>query len=127
MYDGRLVVTTLAGWALFVEGALTVVWLTSLLSTLSVYRGVTLALIAARAAVGALQITSAWWLFDRRLSAPTIASASLLFSAILRLFEIGLRLSPGDLDPSFRWHAVVAYAAYATLMAWWLTRPRRLS
>ena len=110
--------------ALSIEGALTALWLTRLLSTLAAYDGFVLALIAARSLAGALQLTSASWLLSHRLAAPTLAAASLVVSALLRVVEVGLRQSPSNLDPSFRWHFVIAYALYAAVMVVLLTRGR---
>jgi hypothetical protein len=109
---------------LLLEGALTVIWLTSLLSTLSVYSGLTLAVIAARGVVGALQLTSGWWLLAARLVAPALAIAAVVASALLTVVEVGLRLSPSNLDPTFRWPFVAVYLLYCALVIWLLTRGR---
>jgi hypothetical protein len=117
--------TSLPALALLVEGALTVMWLTNLLSTLSVYRGVTFAFIALRGLVGAMQLTSGWWLLSKRPAAPALATASLAASAVLTVAEVGLRLAPSNLDPAFRWPFVTVYAVYAAFMVALLTRARR--
>ena len=109
---------------LLVEGALTVMWLTSLLSTLAAYDFLTLTIIAARGLVGALQLTSGWLLLGERLPARIFASWAFALSAILLAVELGARLSPSNLDPTFRWPAVVLYSVYATTMIWLLTRGR---
>lgn len=110
--------------ALLIEGALTVMWVTGLLSTLAVYRGPTLALIALRGLTGALQLTSGWWLLAGRLSAPALATVSVIASAVLTVVEVGFRQSPSNLDPTFRWPFVAVYGAYGALMVWLLTRGR---
>jgi hypothetical protein len=117
--------TTLPAFALLIEGALTVVWLTGLLSTLAVYRWSTLAVIAIRALIGALQLTSGWWLLAGRLAAPALATSALAASALLIVVELGLRLAPSNLDPAFRWPVVALYGVYATTMIWLLTRGQR--
>lgn len=109
---------------LFVEGALTVAWLTSLLSTIGVYDARTLAIIGARGVVGTLQLTSAWLLLGQRMPARVFASWAFVLSAILIVLEIGARLSPSNLDPTFRWTVVALYGVYATVMSLLLTRPR---
>ena len=110
---------------LVIEGVLTVAWFTGLLSTLYVYDARTLALIAARGFVGSLQVTSAWLLIGDRLPARTFAIWALALSAILRVAELGARLSPSNLDPTFRWPVVILYTVYAMVMIWLLTRGRR--
>ena len=110
---------------LFLEGTLTVAWLTSLLSTVSIYDVRTQLIIAARGLVGTLQLTSAWMLLGERLPARTFATWAFALSAILLAVEVGARLSPSNLDPTFRWPVVVLYSVYATTMIWLLTRGRR--
>jgi hypothetical protein len=117
--------TTLPAFALLIEGALTVLWLTGLLSTLVVYRWSTLGLIAIRALIGALQLTSGWWLLAGRMAAPALATTAVAASALLTVAEVGFRLSPSNLDPTFRWPFVAVYAAYCALMVRLLTRGRR--
>ena len=116
--------TNLIAVPLLLEGALTVIWVTRLLSTLAVYGGLTLALIGVRGLVGAMQLTSGVWLLSNRLAAPTLAAASLVASALLLVVEVGLRQSPSNLDPTFRWQFVIAYALYAAVMIALLTRGR---
>ena len=119
-----IIVLRLIAACLFVEGTLTVLWLTSLLSTLSVYDARTLVVIGARGFVGTLQLTSAWMLLGGRLPARTFAVAAFALSAILIVAELGARLSPSNLDPTFRWPIVALYSVYATTMIWLLTRGR---
>ena len=116
--------TTLPALALLIEAALTALWVTGLLSTLSVYDARTLAVIGARGFVGTLQLTSAWLLLAGRLPARTFAVAAFALSAILIVAELGARLSPSNLDPTFRWPIVALYSVYATTMIWLLTRGR---
>lgn len=109
---------------LFVEGTLTVAWLTSLLSTIGIYDATTQLVIGARGVVGTLQLTSAWLLMAGRLPARVFATWAFALSAILIVLELGARLSPSNLDPAFRWPVVAIYGVYALTMIWLLTRGR---
>jgi hypothetical protein len=114
------VISRLVGFLLLFEAALTIAWLTSLLSTMRVYGALTIVLMAARAVVGALQFV-AWVLLSRTTrgagtlppSAVPIARAAVSASAVLFVAEVGFRLSPSNLDPTFRWMYVLAYWLYA--------------
>ena len=110
---------------LILDGLGAAVRLTSLLPTLVVYGPLTLTLLAARALVAALQFTSGWMLWDDRPPARPIAIAALAASALLKIPEIGLRLAPTNIDPTFKWWAVAAYAVYAAAIAAWIERTRR--
>ena len=117
----------LLGFLLVAEGTYTVVWLTGLLPTLGWRGGTSVALMAARAIVGALQLTSGWWLSSRQPRAAALARTALLLSAGFTTLELGAGLSPSDLDPTFRWPAVALYWVYALGAAWLLRRQDRLA
>jgi hypothetical protein len=66
---------------------------------------------------------SGWGLASRNASAPTLARWALGLSAALLALEIGFHLSPSNLDPTYRWPLVWAYAVYA-LVAIFVLRPK---
>src|SRR6476646_6093150 len=94
---------------LIAEGVWTLMWLTQLLSSLGWRDKSSVALILARGVVGAMQLTTGWALASRRPSALALARWVLLVSAGLLTIEIGWRLTPTDLDPTYRWPLVLAY------------------
>ncbi len=112
----------LIGFLLVAEGVSTVVWLTQLLPTLSWRTGSSVALVVVRAIAGAMQVTSGWWLSTHRPAAVALARAALMLSAVLTTLELGARLAPSNLDPTFRWPLVAAYWMYALAAAWFLSR-----
>jgi hypothetical protein len=120
MPDPRPIVRRLLSFLLIAEGVTTLFWLVQLLSSLMWRDRASIAIVLARGVVGAMQLTSGWWLAMQRLAAPALARVSLLLSAGLITLEIGARLSPSDLDPTFRWPLVGAYWVYALVAAWWL-------
>ena len=101
---------------LILDGLGTAVRLTSLLPTLGVYAPIALTLLAARALIAALQFTSGWMLWDDRPPAAPLAIVSLVASALLAIPETGLRLAPTNIDPTFKWWAVIGYGIYALVM-----------
>ncbi len=114
-----------------VEAALTIAWLTSLLSTIRIYGGVTLTLMAARAVVAALQF-SGWMLLSRAQGASAaprpgipIAGIAIIASALLTTVEVGWRLTPSNLDPTFRWPFIAGYWVYAAAVIGVLARVAR--
>jgi hypothetical protein len=108
---------------LFIEGLGSAIRLTGLLPTLVVYSPLTLTLLAARALIAALQFTSGWMLWDDRPPARPLAIVSLTLSTLLAVPETGLRLAPTNIDPTFRWWAVIVYAMYASTMIWCIRKP----
>jgi hypothetical protein len=111
---------------LIAEGVWTLMWLTQLLSSLGWRDKSSVALILARGVVGAMQLTTGWGLAGKRPSALALARWVLLVSAVLFTVEIGWRLTPTDLDPTYRWPLVVAYWVYA-LVAFLFVRRALLS
>ena len=101
------------GLLLTAEGAWTLVWLTQLLSSLGWRDRLSVALILTRGVVGAMQLTTGWGLASRRPSALALARWVLAASAVLLTIETYSRLTPTDLDPTYRWPLVVAYWVYA--------------
>ena len=51
-----------------------------------------------------------------------LAAWSLIASAALLTIELGARLSPSSLFPSYRWPVIGAYWAYAIAAWWWIRR-----
>jgi hypothetical protein len=107
---------------LIAEGVWTLMWLTQLLSSLGWRDKSSVALILARGVVGAMQLTTGWGLAGKRPSALPLARWVLLVSAVLFTVEIGWRLTPTDLDPTYRWPLVVAYWVYALVAFLFLRR-----
>jgi len=111
---------------LIAEGVWTLMWLTQLLSSLGWRDKSSVALILARGVVGAMQLTTGWGLAGMRPSALPLARWVVLVSAVLSTLEIGWRLTPTDLDPTYRWPLVLAYWVYALGAVWVLRRQDQL-
>jgi hypothetical protein len=109
---------------LLFEGVLTVGWIATLLPTVRVYDAPVLAMVALRGVIGASQLAGGWLLLSDRPPGAAISRAAVAASSALFVAEIGLRLSPSNVDPGLRWPIVLAYSAYAALMIWLLTRVR---
>jgi hypothetical protein len=107
---------------LIAEGVWTLVWFTQLLSSLSWRDKTSVAAILARGLAGAMQLTTGWGLASRRPSSPALAKWVLLVSAVLLTIETGWRLTPTDLDPTWRWPLIAVYWLYALVAAWFLQR-----
>lgn len=101
------------GFLLIAEGVSTLFWLVTLLSSLWWRDRSSVVVIIARGVIGALQLVSGWGLASRSVSAPALARWALGLSAALLALEIGFHLSPSNLDPTYRWPLVWAYAVYA--------------
>lgn len=106
-------VIRLLAFLLIAEGVSTLFWLVMLLPSLGWRDRSSVAVIIVRGVIGALQLVSGWGLASRSASAPTLARWALGLSAALLALEIGFRLSPSNLDPTYRWPLVWAYASYA--------------
>jgi hypothetical protein len=111
-------VIRLVAYLLIAEGLLGALWLANLVPVIAAHGPVTIALIVARGLVAAAQLMSGWLLIRRRPPGAPIARGALLASAALVILEIGLRLAPSNLDPTFRWPVVAAYGAYAMALRW---------
>lgn len=103
----------IAATLLAIEGALGALWVTGRLALIASTDPGPIAVILARAVVGALQLTGAWLLFERRDAAVPIARVAVLGSVIVTTVGIGWRLAPTNLDPALRWYFVGAYWVYA--------------
>lgn len=110
------------GLLLIAEGVSTLFWLVMLLPSLGWRDRSSVAVIVARGVIGALQLVSGWGLASRNVSAPALARWALGLSAALLALEMGFHLSPSNLDPTYRWPLVWAYAVYA-LVAIVILRP----
>jgi len=98
---------------LIAEGVSTLFWIVMLVPSLGWRDRSSVAVIIARGVIGALQLVGGWGLAIRSASAPVLARWALGLSAALLVLEVGLRMSPSNLDPTFRWPLVSAYAVYA--------------
>ena len=113
-----MIVIRLLGFLLVAEGVTTLFWFVRLLPTLGWRDRSSVALILVRGLVGALQLSSGWGLTSGRPSARPLARFALLASAGLMTLEIGARMVPTDLDPTYRWPLVWAYWVYALGAIW---------
>jgi hypothetical protein len=71
-------------------------------------------------ALGLMQWIGGMSLLMRRRSVVRFCQIALIASAILTTFEIGLRIAPSNLDPTWRWWLVVLYWVYAIVASAWL-------
>jgi hypothetical protein len=72
-------------------------------------------LATARLFLTVLEFTAVTFLLHQRDAGPTLTRRALLASACLVVVEVGLRLAPTNLDPTFKWWVVSAYWAYVPL------------
>jgi hypothetical protein len=121
---GRSLARAIVSGLLFLEGVRSGLWIAALLPSLGVRDRTTVVLVCLRAAVSAIQMVSGVLLRLGRMSAPALARAALLASAVLMPLELGLRLVPTNMDPTYRWWLVAAYAVYAGSAIWYLGRAR---
>ena len=98
---------------LALEAVNSVSWASRILSAAAAYDVVVLGMVLLRVLVSALQGVSAWLLISHALPAVALARLALISSAVLLVFEVGLRLSPSGLTPGTRLPVIVAYAVYA--------------
>ena len=117
VYSGRVI-----AWSILIDVLINSLWVAHLLPSIAYRRPLTIALVGARVVVTALEFTAARFLLNGRDDRLALARRVLLASASLVTVEVGLRLVPTNLDPTFKWWVVVAYWAYA-LAAQWILRP----
>jgi hypothetical protein len=115
-------VTRLLGAILIVEAMLAILSTLRSLPDLPGYDAITIVLVLAGAAVGALQMTSGVLLFERKPSGPPLGQAALLFSAVLTTLVVGFRLAPSDVFYWIRWEYVAGYWVYVLIGIWILRR-----
>ena len=99
-------------FSLMAEAILSALRLSQLLPSLAFLPLVPAVLVGARLVVTALEFTAARFLSAGRPGGPLLASWVLLGSGSLVIPEVGLRLAPTDLDPTFKWGVVGAYWTY---------------
>lgn len=107
---------------LILEAVNSGLWIARLLPSLGVRGWTVIALVAARGLVSSVEIVSAVMLRMRRPSGPPLARMALLASAILMPLEIGFRLVPTSMDPTYRWWVAGAYWAYVAVVVRLLPR-----
>jgi hypothetical protein len=107
---------------LILEAIVTEIWIAGLLPSLAAYDAVVLVLVVARAIIAAALFMGGWLLLNQRPAAAPIAGPALLVSAGLMTVEIGFRMAPSNLDPTFRWPVVGLYWVYALVASWYLRR-----
>jgi hypothetical protein len=121
-----VLVRVLLPFLMMLEGISTAFRFARFVDILVIYPPLVVALLIARAGVGALLFASGWMLRQRRLAAPSLGQWSLIVSAALATLEVGFSLAPTSIFPSYRWPAVALYWAYALGACWWLSRGRSL-
>ena len=110
----------IAAFLLIAEGLLDVLWLANIVPVIAAHGPLTIVLLIARGLVAAALLMSGWLILEGRPPAAAIARGALLASALLITLEIGLRLAPSNLDPTFIWPLVVIYWLYAIGLRWYL-------
>jgi hypothetical protein len=109
-------------FVLLAEGIWTALWLAGLLPVMGVHSRAVIGVITARAIVGVGQIMAGRWLLARRPGAARLGQVVVAASAVLLVVELGARMSPSNLDPTFRWPVAGLYWLYASVMVWSLNR-----
>ena len=110
---------------LVVEMVLSASWLAGRLPMLAAYGVTTLAMIGLRGGLTALQAAAAFALAGKSAGAPRLAGMAFALGALTLTLELGARLSPSNVFPSYRWPIVAAYWAYALLCTWAVRRLHR--
>lgn len=111
-----------AAFLLVIDALLSGVWLASQLPLFAAQDALVIVLLIARGFTAAALFIGGWLLLERRPAAFAIARGALLVSAALITAEIGFRLTPSNLDPTFRWPVVALYWVYAVVLRWYLGR-----
>ena len=107
---------------LMLDGLLGALWVARFVPVFGAYDGVVIALILLRGCVAALLCTSAWLLMSERPPASIFATTAVVASAIFVTLEIGFRVSPSSLFPTYRWPFVSIYWCYALGVAMYVNR-----
>ena len=110
----------IAAFLLIAEGLLDVLWLANIVPVIAAHGPLTIVLLIARSLVAAALLMSGWLILGGRPPAGAIARGALLASALLMTLEIGLRLAPSNLDPTFGWPLVIVYWIYTIALRWYL-------
>ncbi|HEX7780084.1 MAG TPA: hypothetical protein VF424_12625 [Vicinamibacterales bacterium] len=118
----EVLVRRLLGVILIGEAALAGFSVTQSLPALPGYDAISIALILAGGAVGALQAVSGLMLLEGRPQGAALGQASLVLSAILTLLVVGFRLAPSDVYYWLRWKYVAGYLVYAVVGMWILQK-----
>src|SRR3954452_23992609 len=111
----------LIGLLLIVEGLSTGLWIARILQMLSALGWLVILLAVLRGLTGGVQLMGGMSLFTVRPSVR-LSQISLVASAALTTLEIGVRLTPNNLDPTWRWPLVVLYWAYALGASAWIEK-----
>jgi hypothetical protein len=119
---GEGLVRPIVAGLLILEAVQSALWIARLLPSLGVRDRTTVVLVCCRAAISALQLVAGVQLRRDRMSVSSLARVALLSSVALVPFEVGWRLVPTNLDPTYRWWVVAAYLAYAGAAWSWLGR-----
>jgi hypothetical protein len=112
----------LIGLLLLVEGLSTALWIARIVPMLPALGAVVIVLGALRGLTGAMQTMGGASLLMGRRDTIKLCQLALIASALLTTLEIGARLSPNDLDPTWRWWLTSMYWIYALAAIAWLGR-----
>jgi hypothetical protein len=112
----------LLGLLLVVEGLSTGLWIARIVPMLSYLNALIIALAILRGLTGAMQTVGGFSLLAGRRHTIGLCQVSLIASAMLTTLEIGARIAPSNLDPTWRWPLTGAYWVYAIGASAWLGR-----
>ena len=110
---------------LFTEVVVSSLGIAQLLPSIGYRRPLDWLFLMARAVITALELIAAASLSNAREARLLLAGRVLLGSAGLLTLELGFRLAPSNLDPTFRWWIVGGYWAYALVVQWGARRITR--
>lgn len=115
----------MVGVALMVDGLAAALWLTTLLGSLGSRDPISVAVIAARVAVGALAAIAGWLVSQRRSPGEALAGAAALLTACVVTAGTWWGWLPTNRDPVWRLPVAGAYCVAAVVIAVWARHKMR--
>jgi hypothetical protein len=112
------VISRLIAFLLLAESLFGALNFTQLISQISIYSPLTIALILLRAVVNAFLFVGGWTLANRRPQGPALARYALVASGVLTVFDVGFNLAPTMIYPWWRWQVTGGYAIYVVICIW---------
>jgi hypothetical protein len=112
------VISRLIAFLLIAESLVGALNFTQLISQISIYTPLTIALILLRVVVNAFLFVGGWTLANRRPQGPALARYALLTSGVLTVFDVGFNLAPTMIYPWWRWQVTGGYLIYAATCIW---------